>query len=386
MSLTRFFIVNYDLHGTIIFMKSFRKVLFSLFLMLFSLYAEESIDNWRIWISNDGKELEALYYGSKEDKVHLCLKESFKEVIVPLQRLSEVDQLIVKEKGWEAHSGKWLGWRKDIALGKLQVAYDEIQHERHYESKHFSVKSVGDLPLTTWQNIFRQLEAFYLFMDSSPWGITATPDKNKYDVIIARDEHDYHVQGGLHGSAGVFIKDRQLVMTFPSALGPKGDQLDVISHELTHLLMDDLIGVCPAWFIEGIAEYVTCFPILAGKISTNGHYKKAKEYAENTYRRDNIRIDEVYNLSLKDWQKSGVSPERVKAYYYNSFLIAYYLIEANRRESIPRLKRYITARKYRSLELEEKLSNMETELDKYNKQFELYNKVESFAEEKKLLH
>lgn len=349
-------------------------ILFAFFQLVFG---ESPVGTYRIWTSGDGREIEAAYYGSRGETAELQIKGKATTSQVPASRFSENDQEYLRAESWQLGSKHWSGWRNNIIISKFQVDFTSVNEGEYYESDHFRIRSNGKLVPDTWRSIFRQLESFYLLMKSSPWGIESTPKSGKFDIVIAENEYGYRREGGPEGSAGVFMIKEQLVLTFPEAMGirngelPKYFSLQVLSHELVHLLMDNFIRVCPAWMIEGMAEYVELFSITSGKISTNSHHKNSTTYAQrNGF--SSLGLPDLVRMPLREWH---ADPGGVRMKYFQGFLICYYLLESDKRENIPRLMRYLDAKKASAEAVNEAFNSSGVAIASYKEEYEVYKKA-----------
>ncbi len=355
---------------------------------------------YQTWTNAKGQSLEAAYLGTSGAKVSLQLL-SGKTSLVPIQSLSSSDQEWIQRYGWPLDSSHWFGWSKSMSLGANAVQFkkvDDSEYRNTFESEHFRVKCSTAIDNQAWKQIFRQLELFFRFMESSPWGVAATPRHNdRFEIVLTSDEYHYQLEGGSPGSAGIYIPSKQLIFTHLVALGlrprnyfhePKID-LSVLTHELTHMLMDDYMFITPAWLLEGMAEYVSFFPLTHGKVNPREHLKRAQDAHLRVaqYERKSIlrsgpapQPQDVFRLPLAEWQsgeytntqgESIQNTDNIIPFYNRGFLICYYLLHSSQ-DSTNRLRNYLHARRQAAPPLLEQMKQYQAEKDAYQIELRKY--------------
>jgi hypothetical protein len=125
----------------------------------------------------------------------------------------------------------------------------------------------------------------------------ATPVDGFFRLELFETMDGYHRASGPAGSAGVYLtREKKFMVPFES-LGVKLNAgktayirdrdfaVKTLVHELTHMMMHDLIQLIPKWLIEGSAEYVESIPYKQGVFTPGGIHASVKDYNEVRFRR-----------------------------------------------------------------------------------------------------
>ena len=366
-------------------------LIFLLYLQCSVVHADD-FGRYRLWNTLSDEVIKGAYIGTEDEFAALLRENTSTLTMMPIAWLTPSDQTYLKNHGWPLSSYSPRNWKQDLAIGSWEKHYRPSLTLNAYESEHFRVYSEMGLSRKTWEKIFDQLETFYTFMQYSPWGIAATPNKDKFHISIAENKASYYQAGGLIGSQGVYLSEHQLVITYAEAMrineGITSDNvsINVLSHELTHQLMDDYINLVPPWVAEGIAKYFEMFPITDGSIQASAFDQKAKEYHLNHTKPQYTTsmahtvtgLKSVFRMDYDKWQRGGMTrgdvdldQDEVRWQYHKAFLLVYYLLESPQAEYGKRLMRYLEARKYQVQRRND--YNMLVEL--YNAEIMRYNQA-----------
>lgn len=164
------------------------------------------------------------------------------------------------------------------------VKEDDASKVYIYRSTHFEFTSNVQLKKRLVSGCAKVFEATHEYLRLLPLNNTLTgPIKEFFPVQLFEKKEQYFAAGGMANTAGVCIgrgnKSRVLVPLESFGvrktgkdytIDPKGGDWHVLSHEITHQLMD-YRAKSAIWYTEGSAEYVGCTPYTGGrfKVSTN---------------------------------------------------------------------------------------------------------------------
>lgn len=148
------------------------------------------------------------------------------------------------------------------------AGYDPATRCQKHRTRRFEYLLHEGAGLT--EDILRVCEGTYELLRASPWGIQAQPQDDFFHVEVFRSMSDYHDAGGPEGSAGVYLLNQRVFKLPLQSLGlnlPPGyrltdpsRQMGTLIHEMTHMMMHDVLDLLPMWFTEGSAEYAGCIP------------------------------------------------------------------------------------------------------------------------------
>jgi hypothetical protein len=226
----------------------------------------------------------------------------------------------------------------------------------------------------------RVFEGTYELLRASPWGIQARPDNDFFRVEVFARMEDYHAGGGPEGSAGVYLINERIFMLPLQSLGlmlPPGyrlvdpsRQMATLIHEMTHMMMHDVLDLLPMWFIEGSAEYTSCIPYLEGTFSPpkvkEGVLRRVSPVFRpgSTIPRSPVALlayDELLNINKRQWHEyaitgvvsPGAGPKvmpvgpadnsRMESLYSTSLLLTYYFMNLEGDRKGTRLLQYLEA-------------------------------------------
>lgn len=239
-----------------------------------------------------------------------------------------------------------------------------------YRSRRFQYQVHSELPLSpqVMQDVARVFEGTYLLLGQSPFGMQATPVDGFFRAELFNEMFHYHRASGPVGSAGVYLtKEKKFMVPFES-LGVKLNagknayirdrdfEVKTLVHELTHMMMHDVIQLIPKWLIEGSAEYVECIPYKYGTFTPGGIHGSVRRYNETRFRRSMIGPVTVEIEPLlappapRPRPASGAVPVRTEVmpvpevgFYHTSLLLTYYFMHLDGDKRGTRLLNFLNA-------------------------------------------
>lgn len=213
-------------------------------------------------------------------------------------------------------------------------------------------------------------EGTYLLLGQSPFGMQATPVDSFFRLELFETMDGYHQASGPVGSAGVyFTKEKKFMVPFES-LGVKLNagksayirdrdfEVKTLVHELTHMMMHDLIPLLPLWLTEGSAEYVECIPYKYGVFNPTGIHESVRKYNEARFSRSmmaSVTRDLAYLLMAPPPSPPPApagrnvirvierSPVPDAAFYHTSLLLTYYFMHLDGDRKGTRLLNFLNA-------------------------------------------
>ncbi|MEO0413516.1 MAG: hypothetical protein AAF226_01035 [Verrucomicrobiota bacterium] len=304
-----------------------------------------------------------------------------------------------------------LQWPTSVALPeeescKINYRVEERDQWYHvYTTENFHIAVHGNFPVVTWQmqDIARVAEATRLLFQQSPIGVYSQPLEGYYRIEIYDNRAKYHLATGSRNSAGSYNRytqslsipvDMKKVVPTPPELREMGPKMMTISydmatlvHELTHMMMHEMLDFMPQWLVEGSAEFVEEMPrrdaqfmpdrIMLGLQFISKHYRRDNTYPEP------VPLGDILLLTRKEWHDTiGGMPDKQKCLYYCSYLLtSYFMLEkpetfqkmlnVSRRKAAERKQYYTDAEQYKEeldafIQLPGVMMDKETNTLRYN--------------------
>lgn len=361
----------------------------------------ESARAVRTWTDAGGRTLQAALLGFDSGQVTLQFPDG-KTVRLQAMQLSAADRDFI---------GQNIGEVFDPITGKAIPMSGEVRHEamsftagRSWPSTLTATKSLlfarsaGYDEATKCQksrtrrfeyllhrgvyveDVARVCEGTYELLRMSPWGIQAQPQDDFFRVEVFATMADYYQAGGPEGSAGVYMINERIFKLPLQSLGimlPPGyrladpsRQMGTLIHEMTHMMMHDVLELLPMWFIEGSAEYASCIPYEDGVFSPplvgQGVIREFARGVKPPGATNEIRpplapLADLLSISMRQWHEYAIAgaitpspgpakfptgaadPVRMSSLYRSSLLLTYYFmnLEGDRRGT--RLLQYLEA-------------------------------------------
>jgi len=259
-----------------------------------------------------------------------------------------------------------------------KAGYDEAMGCEKHRSRRFEYLlhrgvAIGD-------DLARVFEGTYELLRSSPWGIQASPQDGFFRVEVFASTADYHAGGGPEGSSGVYLLEQRIFKLPLQSLGlmlPPGYRLTdparamaTLIHEMTHMMMHDVLDLLPMWFTEGSAEYTACIPYVSGVFSppkVGEGVMRALNHPMNSGFGDQVVIApllplaQLLEINMRQWHEYGITgavtpapgpavmpvgradPVRMASLYNSSLLLTYYFMNLEGDRKGTRLLQFLEA-------------------------------------------
>jgi hypothetical protein len=261
----------------------------------------------RTWTNLNGQKMVARLAGFDAGLVLLRKEGDSVPVRVPASQLTEVDQkflffnlpLLAGEATTttsatpQSPSASISPVMETITVSKSDrwperfVAPDNLINAHHYPKQsianlqvygttHFRylVHIEEVLSPSLMKEIARVFEGVYELMAKCPLGLSAQPKGRFFLAHLHPTMESYAQAGGPRMSGGYYTsKEREFHVPFESlGIVKKGNtwtrsqdfEVKTLVHELTHMMMHNLLPVLPMWLAEGSAEYMECIPLRSG--------------------------------------------------------------------------------------------------------------------------
>lgn len=312
----------------------------------------------RTWTSTDGRKIEASFLAIEGDSVKIRMSNGG-TFTVPLVRLSAEDQAFAKAQASAAPAAATplpsglpaalATWPRSLSLDDkpevVVVREDAAKNEYVYRSPHYEFQCDSRLGANVVREFGRIFESTWLINCMFPLDLRPEPE-NLRTTFLARlftNKSDYMTEGGIEGSAGVYMSGKKALMVPLSSLGVRmvGSRVTLennndadnatLIHEITHQMMNHWLGVLPTWYIEGSAEYVEMLDYKRnGGFSLIGLERQMKTYAQRMNQSGGktftmVDLEELMNLDGARWAAAlGGRPGGATANYGSAGMLTYY--------------------------------------------------------------
>ncbi|NWK55532.1 hypothetical protein HW115_07910 [Verrucomicrobiaceae bacterium N1E253] len=231
---------------------------------------------------NNGKSFQGSLHKIQNKKVEVKLPDG-RHGTVPLSAFSNQSQSNIKlwarQQGGNLDYASWIkcpdsafskAWPRTV-YGPNTPSVQILQQESkpgHYAfaSDHYRFVCDEKLDTQTVQKLATLFETTYLYNMQLPLNIPGQYKSkgHKFPIYLFGQYENYLRAGGPPGSAGAYLLRSQSIIVPLATVGVyksgkkwkylKSKQSSVLSHEITHQLMEGIL-LAP-WFIEGSAEYI----------------------------------------------------------------------------------------------------------------------------------
>jgi len=331
------------------------------FWLLAGFAAAQTTPATRTWTSTDGRKIEAAFVALEGDAVKIRMANG-STFDVPLSRLSPEDQTFAKSQttapsspptgsttaapGTPVASKTWprtfsLPDRPEVVV----VKEDSTTNEYVYRSPHYEFQCDSKLGANVVREFGRIFESTWMLNCMLPLDLKPQPERLR-EIFLARlftNKDDYMKEGGIEGSAGVYMSGKKALMVPLRSLGVKmvgsrvslennsDEEMGTLIHEITHQMMNHWMGRLPTWYVEGAAEYVEMLEYKRnGGFSLIGLQRQLKGYAQRMNWEGGgksftmIDLDELMTIDGRRWAaalgKDGAATEN----YGSAGLLTYY--------------------------------------------------------------
>jgi len=377
----------------------------ALFLLSFGcvcLVHAESARSVRTWTDTTGRTLQAALLGFDSGQVTLLFPDG-KTTRLAAMQLSVADRDFVARNIAEIFdplTGKVVPMSGAVKLEEMSftagrswpstltatksllfargAGYDEELQCGKYRTRRFEYLLHKGVAIS--DDLARVFEGTYELLRSSPWGIQARTQNGFFRVEVFARMEDYLAGGGPPGSAGVYLINKRIFKLPLQSLGlglPPGyrltdptRQMATLIHEMTHMMMHDVLDLLPMWFIEGSAEYTGCIPCVDG-VFTPPKVAEGVKREMNRPRKTGfgnqieqvqlLPLHQLVELNMRQWHEYAILGEvtpspgpttmpvgnpdtmRMASLYSNSLLLTYYFMNLEGDRKGTRLLQYLEA-------------------------------------------
>lgn len=258
-------------------------------------------EEFRFWTNSESKRVEAAFISGTGGVVNLKMRDGT-VAAVPLDKLSQADQLWVKQHEVTAASRPALGssasaakdWPKSTGLEEapkaIVVMEDAAAKNYVYRTSNFEFRCDSRLGADVVREFGRIFEGTLEVNKQLPLLLKPKPEEGR-ELFVAQlftNQDDYFKAGAIPGSAGVYMGGKQSIFVPIQSLGvkivgkrvalePQADNTTLI-HEITHQMMNHWLGRLPTWYVEGSAEYVAAQKYRMGHFSLTNPGGNVRKY------------------------------------------------------------------------------------------------------------
>ncbi len=271
-----------------------------------------------------------------------------------------------------------------------------------YETPNYQYRSDVKLAEDLFLEYAKWFEGTYAAIRQMPLQLNMEPPSEKFVVKLFRGQSDYLRAGGLQGSSGSYIPKTKEILVPLSSLGVKlwGEQIALdrrtfdskpLVHEITHQVMHYWIQVLPVWFIEGMAEYMSCVPFNGVwydfeniEEGIRKHLEESYNFPptrEGVYKVDMVPLRDLMAINHEQWAEA-LKRGQASANYCSALLMVYYFahLDDQGAEEVSPLVRYLKLTRTGRDEREhfvatynQAVERYKAELTEFNEQVDNYN-------------
>jgi hypothetical protein len=299
--------------------------------------------------------MEASFVSTDGTSVTIRRKDSGAVFTLPLSALSAEDQAWVKSQPAAAAPGPASDspaaektWPRSVALDDKPVVTvvreDEAKKEFVYRSPHYEFVCDSRLGGNVVREFGRMFEATYLLNCRLPLDLKPKPEPLR-EFFLARlftNRATYMDEGGVEGSAGVYMSGKKALMVPLSSLGVKmvgsrvtldkvgDDDNATLIHEITHQMMNHWLRHLPIWYTEGSAEYTEIleynptgrFSLSGLRQRLEGYVLKVNQWQPGTFRM--LDLSELMMIEDGAWSAALSADGQASQNYGSAGLLTYY--------------------------------------------------------------
>lgn len=216
---------------------------------------------------------------------------------------------------------------------------DSGEGRRVWHSRRFEITSTAAIPERPLQRMAAVVDAAVEAVASHPLPIFKPPQDDRLRIVILHDDASYAAEGGLAGSAGMYLGRKQCVVIHGQHLFSRpvnsrlqaGTDEDLLVHEVTHLCMHGNGGRLPQWLNEGICEYFAAAHQGAGRFIFKDMDRAIRDHLRRRTGSTDSEITatpvaDVGGLDSREWSEllAQLSPEDRLRPYSTALLLAHY--------------------------------------------------------------
>lgn len=231
----------------------------------------------------------------------------------------------------------------------VEVVKEDLASKTYiYRSPHYVFICDSRLRGDVVKEFGRLFEATYLINCKLPLDLRPVPESSKvsFQALLFTNYADYLKEGGIAGSAGVYINKKNTLMVPLVSLGVKlsgsgqtvlmdknsDDDNATLIHEITHQMMNQWLGSMRTWQIEGSAEYIRMLDYNRfGRFTLTNLSKQLKLYVQKMNPEGGgrafamIDLEELMTMENEQWTTALSGAKAAAAINYGSAaLLTYY--------------------------------------------------------------
>jgi len=340
-----------------------KTILATLLFIATPLLAKPSVTDMRKWTDKKGRAIEAKLLKVNKQEIFLKRKNGLK-INFKLDLLSEKDVQLLRQ--WLSQNPTGVAppsppfhWPHNFNGGSSSsveyVKFDKARGAHLYKTKYFDFYIEKKMTNSTVSKCVAVFDCIVGALDSLPMGLDTEPGGNRprYQAILVATKQKYMEMGGIPNSAGFFAPSKNLtVIPFESmgivkkgnnfAFDGKGRDFSTLIHEVVHHSTSHWRGM-PAWYQEGLADYLSAMPYRSGGFSFSGAgasiAKQLRKYKGTTvenqimpkgvYRM--LSPSKLFKLNRREWNANMSNRLLASRQYNSSMLLAYYYMHCDDR-------------------------------------------------------
>jgi hypothetical protein len=323
-------------------------------LLATSLLAQAPAPAFRTWTSTDGRKVEASLLTTDGTSVSIKLRDG-KVFSLPLDRLSAEDQAFAKAQISTAAPGAVSSstasaektWPRGVALDEppepKTITEDAAKKEFVYRSEHYEFRCDSKLGGNVVREFSRIFESTWLLNCKLPLDLKPKPEPLREFFVcqLYTNKEDYLREGGIEGSAGIYMSAKKSIQVPLSSLGVKmvgsrvsleksgDDDNATLIHEITHQMMNHWLGKIRTWYAEGSAECVEMLEYQRGRFSLVGLKNRLQNYLQRmgSDGKNFTMLDpqELFTIDFRAWAAAlGGTGRQATQNYASACLATYY--------------------------------------------------------------
>lgn len=222
--------------------------------------------------------------------------------------------------------------REIVPAKAVLVAQPDEDGRKVWHTRFFRIDSDVALRPNDLLRLAQVADTTAAAVKAHPLPLFAPPEGKRARIAIHANAAAYKAEGGVHGTAGMYVARQALVLiqgeylvrspdAARSRLAPKNDE-DLVVHELVHLCMHRTNAGLPQWLVEGLAEYFASAHTGAGRFSFGNMDQVVREHLRTRLSPDDpgiplVPVAPLLQLDGRGWLRYlGSLPveERYRAY------------------------------------------------------------------------
>lgn len=222
--------------------------------------------------------------------------------------------------------------REIVPAKAVLVAQPDEDGRKVWHTRHFRIDADIELRPNDLLRLAQVADTTATAVKAHPLPLFAPPEGRRPRIAIHGRDAAYKEEGGVPGTAGMYVARKALVLILAehlvrapdaarSRLAPKNNE-DLVVHELVHLCMHGTNARLPQWTVEGIAEYFAAAHSGGGRFSFGNMDQRIREHLRTRLSPDDpgiplVPMVDVVSLDNPGWLRYvGALPinERYRAY------------------------------------------------------------------------